>query len=237
VTGPPRFEELDRQTTSLGEVSLRARTEPQLQVDVYEVQLGDEFLMSSLFTTAERALATLGLAAVDGDGLDVVVGGLGLGYTASEVLTDARVRSLRVVEALDTVISWHDRGLLPDARGLTSDRRCGIVRGDFFEMVATGSGFGPGPTRSHAVLVDIDHTPSHHLDSSHACFYTVEGLGRLARFIHPGGVFGLWSDDPPDERFLGILASVFSSSEAHVVRFPNHYTGGESSNTIYLASV
>ena len=38
------------------------RLEPTLQIDVYEVKLGDEFLMSSLFTVAEIELAKLGLA-------------------------------------------------------------------------------------------------------------------------------------------------------------------------------
>ena len=52
--------------------------------------------------------------------------------------------------------------------------------------------------------------------------------------MHPGGVFGLWSDDPPDEPFLGQLRVVFSDVVAHVVRFPNPYTGGTSSNTVYL---
>jgi spermidine synthase len=237
MSDPSAFEELDRQSTPMGEVSLRRRLEPVLKVDVYEVQLGDEFLMSSLFTTAERALATLGLAAVEGDELDVVVGGLGLGYTACEVVADPRVRSLRVVEALDTVIAWHDDGLLPEVAGLATDERCQLVHGDFFAMVSEGAGFGPGPRRAHAVLLDVDHTPRHHLDPSHACFYTVEGLGRLARLVHPGGVFGLWSDDAPDDEFLAVLDAVFATSGAHVVSFPNHYTGAESSNTVYLATV
>ena len=47
-----------------------------MQVDVYEVKLGDEFLMSSLFPVAEIELARLGLAACAGDELDVLVGGL-----------------------------------------------------------------------------------------------------------------------------------------------------------------
>jgi hypothetical protein len=41
----------------------------------------------------EVELARLGLAACAGIGLDVVVGGLGLGYTALTVLEDVRVRS------------------------------------------------------------------------------------------------------------------------------------------------
>src|SRR3954469_9306375 len=105
----------------MGEISLRRRRDPLLGIDVYEVKLGDEFLMSSVFTVAEIALATLGLAAVDGDRLHVVGGGLGLGYTAPAVLADSRVQSLGVVEALTEVIGWHERGLLPHAELLTAD--------------------------------------------------------------------------------------------------------------------
>ena len=98
------FEEIDHQRTALGDISLRRRLEPVLQIDVWEVKLGDEFLMSSLFTASEEAVATLGLAACPGDDLDVVVGGLGLGYTAVTALTDARVVRLQVIEALAEVI-------------------------------------------------------------------------------------------------------------------------------------
>ena len=56
------FEEIDHQVTPMGDISLRRRLEPTLQVDVYEVKLGDEFLMSSLFTASEEAVARLGLA-------------------------------------------------------------------------------------------------------------------------------------------------------------------------------
>src|SRR5690606_12918210 len=118
-----RFEELDWQDTPMGELTLRRRLEPTLGVDVFEVKLGDEFLMSSLFTVAEVALADLGLAAVAGDNLRVVVGGLGLGYTAVAALRDARVASLEVVDALPAVIDWHLRGLLPVSVELTGDIR------------------------------------------------------------------------------------------------------------------
>lgn len=233
-----RFEELDWRRTPIGEISLRRRREPSLQVDVYEVKLGDEFLMSSLFTVAEVALARLGLAAVPQTELDVVVGGLGLGYTARAALADPRVRSLHVVEALGEVIEWHDRGLLPQAAELTSEPRCRFVHGDFFALVADGAAFAPdAPDRVHAVLVDIDHTPRQVLHPSHAAFYEPDGLRRVADRLHPGGVFGLWSDDPPDGDFLAVLGEVFASCEAHVVTFANHYTGGESANTVYVAKV
>jgi spermidine synthase len=221
----------------MGDISLRRRVEPSLKVDVYEVKLGEEFLMSSLFTVAEIALARLGLAELKDDELDVVVGGLGLGYTARAVLDDDRVRSLVVVEALAPVIEWHERGLLPDAAALTSDPRSTLLQGDFFAMAAADTGFDPDTPRRryHAVLVDIDHTPRHLLHPSHAAFYTPAGLRALSRHLHPGGVFALWSDDPPDAGFLAVLAEVFAQSQAHVVAFANPHTGAESTNTVYVA--
>jgi spermidine synthase len=230
-----RIEELDWQETPIGEISLRRRVEPTLQVEVYEVLLGEEYLMSSLFTVAEEELARLGLAATPGDGLDVVVGGLGLGYTAATTLRDPRVRELHVVEALDAVIGWHRRELLPVRPSLVADPRCHLVQGDFFALVAGGTGFGaPVPPRLHAVLLDVDHSPRHVLHPSHAAFYTHDGLTRLADLLHPGGVFALWSDDPPDEAFVAVMREVFVEVQAHVVEFANPLTGGLSANTVYV---
>ncbi len=237
-----RFEELDRRPTAMGEISLRRRLEPTLHTDIYEVKLNDEFLMSSAFTVAEIALADVALAEIATDGLpgedlDVVVGGLGLGYTARAVLDDPRVRSLTVVEALDEVIEWHRRGLLPLSEGLTSDERCTLVDGDFFAMVASRSTFGPDALDRHdAILVDIDHAPGHHLHPSHASFYEEGGQRRLAERLEPGGVYALWSDDPPSEEYVSVLERVFASCEAHVISFPNPFTGGVAANTVYVAT-
>src|ERR1039458_1472881 len=150
------FEELDSRPTSMGVLSLRRRRQLESGLDVYEIKLGDEFLMSSLFTVAEIALARLGLAALPGTGLDVVVGGLGLGYTAHAVLENAAVRSLVVVDALAEVIDWHQQGLLPLGKSLTSDPRCRLVHGDFFAMSDSSGGFDPltPGRRFDAVLVD-----------------------------------------------------------------------------------
>jgi spermidine synthase len=232
-----RFEELAWRQTPMGEISLRRRLDPVLNTQVYEVKLGDEFLMSSLFTVAEVELARLGLAELVGDELDVVVGGLGLAYTARAVLEDPRVRSLIVVDALDEVIAWHERGLLPFATGLTTDPRCRLLHGDFFSLTADPNGYDPDQParRVHAVLLDIDHSPRHLLHPRHAEFYTAEGLRRLAAHLYPGGVFGLWSNDPPDDAFTAVLGEVFATARAEVVTFDNPLQRRTSTNTIYLA--
>src|SRR6266571_2413306 len=213
------FEELDFRPTPMGVLSLRRRRRPMSDVDVYEIKLGDEFLMSSQFTAAEIELARLGLAALDRGNLDVVVGGLGLGYTARAVLENTGVRSLIVVDALAEVIEWHEQGLLPLGRELTGDPRCRLVHGDFFAMSASPEGFDENSRsrRFDAVVVDIDHSPRKLLHPRHAALYEPEGLARLAGHLHPGGVFALWSNDPPDHAFERALAGAFATTSAHVV--------------------
>jgi spermidine synthase len=232
------FEELDFQRTPLGELTLRRRRVAALGgVEVYEVKLGDAFLMSSLFHEVEVALANLGLAALHGGACDVVVGGLGLGYTAVAALKHPTVRSLLVVEALDTVIEWHRRGLVPLGATLTGDLRCRFIHGDFFALATSGIGFDPdeGGRRFHAVLLDIDHSPKNLLHARHGAFYEIAGLRALATHLHPGGVFALWSDDPPDDEFRRALDAVFAASEAHVVKFENPLLDRESASTVYVA--
>ena len=233
------FEELDYQKTPLGEISLRRRTEPRLNGEIlYEVKLGDEFLMSSLFTEAEIQLSRLALAILEGPELDIVVGGLGLGYTAVAALESQSVRSLMVVDVMKPVIDWHQRGLVPLGKELTSDPRCKLVHANFFEVALSNNrGFDlEDPNRLvHAVLLDIDHSPSHWLNPENNTFYSAQGLQSLSNKLHSNGIFGLWSNDPPDPEFTALLDTVFQPSEAHIVTFPNPYSGGESSNTVYLA--
>ena len=157
------FTELDYQETPLGAISLRRRSEPRLGGKVlYEVKLDEEFLMSSLFVEAEEELAALALQSLNAEELDVVVGGLGLGYTAAKVLENETVRSLLVIETMAPVISWHRLGLVPLGDKLALDSRCSLVHGDFFKLAASSGDFDPAnPGRSfHAVLLDIDHSPT-----------------------------------------------------------------------------
>lgn len=235
------FEELDWQRTPLGEISLRKRSEPRLDNQlIFEVKLGDEFLMSSLFVEAERQLSTLALAKLKRNGhaenLSVVVGGLGLGYTAVTALQDAAVQSLRTIEVMQPVIDWHYAKLLPVGDVLAVDPRSTLIQDDFFAVATAATGGFIDDRKVHAVLLDIDHSPGHWLDTDNRGFYQQSSLSSLAEKIIDGGVFGLWSNEPPDQQFNDLLASVFADVESPVVSFPNPYSGGESSNTVYIAT-
>ncbi len=222
----------------MGEISLRRRYDPVFATDVYEVKLDEEFLMSSRFSVAEAELARRALARTAGDRLDVIVGGLGLGYTADAALEDARVDALTVIEYSDAVIEWHRRGLLPDTAGLADDERVSLVQADFFAAARSAEGFDPErPGRRYdAILLDIDHSPRHVLHSPHAAFYTPEGMRAMSAHLYSGGTFAMWSDDPPEEDFTALLAEVFTDVDAERIWFDNPLIDGQSSNTVYLAT-
>ncbi len=227
--------ELGFQTTPLGDLTLRRRLEPRLRnQEVFEVKLGDEYLMSSLFTEAERQLATFGLAPLQGE-LDVVIGGLGLGYTAAEALKNNSVRRLLVIDLFQAVIDWHMAGLVPLGTVVTADPRCELRQGDFFDLARTGFDNNEPDRTFDAVLLDIDHSPEHLLDGGNQSFYTAEGLAEIRTQLKPGGTFALWSNDPASEDFIKQLRTVFGSATAHNIEFPNPYTGSTSVNSVYVA--
>jgi spermidine synthase len=237
------FEELDYQETPNGVISLRRRAEPRLNGRVlYEVKLNEEWLMSSLFTEAEIQLAHLGLSLTRKSiptNLKVVVGGLGLGYTAAAALENSAVSQLCVIDIMQPVIDWHQNHLVPLGEALTSDSRCTLTHGDFFAM-ATREKPGFSIKMDYpvdAILLDIDHSPSHWLNVKNKSFYSAASLIKMASKLAPGGVFGLWSNDPPDADFQTLLDSIFDTTETHDVHFSNPYTNGKSSNTVYLAAL
>ena len=233
------YEELDFRPTPIGELMLRRRRMPQFgDRDIYEVKLGEHFLMTSLFHEAESQLASMGLAALNRDPLDVVVGGLGLGYTAAEALKDRRVESLVVVDFLEAVLGWHQTGLVPLGRTLMDDERCRMVQADFFALSRdVTKSFDPDhPAKRHdVILLDIDHTPTHVLSQTNTHFYTEEGLGELARHLKPGGVFAMWADGIPEDEFTRRLNGVFAHAESHTIEFDNAITGDVSKGSVYVA--
>ena len=233
------YEELDSRPTPLGDLMLRRRRLIQLGgLDIYEVKLGEYFLMTSLFHEAEVQLSKLCLGVLEKEKLDVVVGGLGLGYTAVSALEDTRVISLIVVEYLEGVIEWHQKGLVPLGKTLMADPRCRLVNADFFALSRdTSKSYDTKyPANRHdVILLDIDHSPTNLLHQTNSRFYTEEGLEELAQHLKPGGVFGLWADGFPEDSFTKLLGRVFKSADSHTIEFDNPLTRGSSEGTVYVA--
>jgi len=229
------IEELDFRKTPLGELVLRRRRSSSVPGEpVYEVKLDDEMLMSSAVNASERALARLAFERRSEEPSDVLIGGLGLGYTAAAVLEFACVRRLLVVELLAPVIAWHLNRLVPMAGTLLDDPRCTFVEGDFFEHVAPGTTTETGGCYD-AILLDIDHSPESWLQLQHGGFYTAAGLRGLSEHLRPGGVFGIWSASEPSQRFLNLLESVLPNPRSHEISFLNPHVGETDSNWVVVA--
>lgn len=230
------FKELAFENTVLGDISLRCRHDPVLAREVHEVKLNDEYLMSSAFIAGEIALADLAFKEIQGKSLSVVVGGLGLGYTAEAALKNERVRSVTIVETLAPVIDWHHRHLVPLGQSLSEDPRCHFAHADFFDVATQTNGFRSLTDNGvDVVLLDIDHSPRHRLLDGQRDFYVSQSLTLVADQLNDNGVFAIWSNDAPDAAFVSELSQSFATANAEQIWFENPYNGGESSNTIYIA--
>lgn len=213
---PTRFEILAHEPTPLGMLCLRRReilSRPGTVVT--ELLLDQELLMSSDQTHSERALARRALECFRGKDAAVLIGGLGLGYTAREALSCRRVGRVEVVEYLPQVIRWLDEGLIPLAGELTADPRIIVVEGDIYGRLASE----PGEAPHDIILVDVDHSPEEPLGPASAAFYSEQGVGRVRAHLNPGGILGVWSytRHAPFER---ALERVFSEVWVEPVPLP-----------------
>ena len=196
---------------------------------VTEITLDHQFLMSSEITESERALARIGIETHGGSGLRVLVGGLGLGYTAREALRSERVAQVEVVELLRPVIDWVDRGLVPLGPELRADARFAVSEGDVYARLAEP------PERTHdLVLVDVDHSPDAPLAAGSGAFYGEGGLARARRHLAPEGVLGVWSCSE-SARFAAALRRVFREVRVEALAFHNAVVGVDETNWLYFA--
>mgnify|MGYP005855531847 CR=1 FL=1 len=230
------FEEIAWEQTSIGELVLRRRRLRADGDDIWEIKLNDGYLMSSQFVDGEIALADMGLAITPGKRLNVVVGGLGLGYTAQAVLRDPRLEKLIVVELIPEVIKWHRDHLLPLGEVVADDPRCILREGDFFALALGADGFNPSaPDRLHdAILIDIDHSTTHFIADASAGFYTADAIAAITGKLRPGGVFAMWSTDAEDPDFVAALRQSLIDVRVEKVAFHTPYREQPAFNLIYL---
>ena len=243
------FDVLAAEETAIGMICLRQRGIPsEPGAVVTEITLDHQFLMSSENTASERALAARAIELHGGDALRVLVGGLGLGYTAHEALRSERVAHVEVVELLAPVIEWTRKGLVPLAGELTGDPRFSVRQGDVYAELAAppasvsavasrgraGREAPKAPSSFDVILIDVDHSPDERLGPSNAGFYTVEGLRLAKRHLAPDGVLAVWSyaESSP---FADALHTAFGEVHVESLRFENRVIEAEETNWLFLA--
>lgn len=217
--------------TPIGVIYLLRRQTPLEQDWVTQIEINGHLLMCSVNNQSERSLATLALELHKGEGpRDVLVGGLGLGYTAQAALECSNVGSVRVMEKMDFVTDWMAEGLLPLSETLAADKRLSIALGDVYDDL-----LGPATTKYDVILVDVDHAPDQPLSNASRPFYTEEGQARVAQHLKPGGVLAVWSARDNDE-FADTLAASYPRSSREQVHWVDvEDTSLSLNNTVFLA--
>jgi spermidine synthase len=227
---PSNLEILAYEDSPLGPLCLRRRELlSQPGTVVTEVTLNHAFLMSSYNTASERALASVALEMHPGTDLRVLVGGLGLGYTAHAALASPRVAKVQVVEFLPQVIDWLEQDLVPLAPALKADPRFTTAAGDVYARLAAAPG-----ERFDLILIDVDHAPDDQLSGANDAFYSAEGLERASRHLAPGGILGVWSyaESSP---FAQALREVFHDVRIEPVTFFNALIDEEVTDWLFFA--
>lgn len=221
------FEVLDHADTPIGTFILRERTKPV--PGVIELTLDHQFLMSSSVNVSERELSTRAIAMHGGNDLEVMVGGLGLGYTAKAALDTGRVANVDVVEYVQSIIDWVARGLIPLGKELLADPRYHAIHGDVFERLR-----GPVTKSYDLLLIDVDHSPDERLGETSDSFYGHAKLVVAAQHLKPGGVFAVWSTNESPE-FEAELRKTFKEVRIEPIEFFNATTDQEEQNWLFLA--
>ena len=158
------YVEIARAESPRGEIVLRERREENTPT-VLELRVNGVFVMDTLETTTERALARAALALADRPAR-VLVGGLGLGFTLHEVLADARVESCTVVEIEQAVADWMRDGTIAHGPKFLADDRVTVVVADVAVALAEA-----GEAAYDLVLLDVDNCPSYLVHDANEALY------------------------------------------------------------------
>jgi len=224
------LEILAYEPSPLGMLCLRRRELlSQPGTTVTEVTLNHEFLMSSLYTDSERALANTAIEMHGGEGLRVLVGGLGLGYTAREALLSERVEQVEVVELLPQVIDWLERGLVPLSNELCGEPRLVVTQDDVYQRLAS-----PPVEPLDVILIDVDHSPDERLGEDSAGFYNTQGLLAARQHLAADGVLAVWSyaEHSP---FADALRAVFAQVRVEPVTYDNQLVDEQPTDWLFFA--
>jgi len=221
------FEVIDHAESPLGVLILRRRNPPEEHV--LELTLEHMLLMSSVVTVSERELATRAIAMHGGSDLDVMIGGIGLGYTAKAALESDRVARVEVVELVAGVIAWVERGIIPLGKELIADPRFLMMQDNVFDRLQRA------PIKRHdLLLIDVDHSPDSRLGESSDTFYGHARLSLAKQHLNPHGVFGVWSTSESPS-FEGELRKTFGEVRVDPISFFNETVRRPETNWLFLA--
>jgi spermidine synthase len=195
--------------------------------DEYSIALGANELMNSRLSGSEEALAELALDRIQAAAPQVLIGGLGMGFTLRAALARMAPQGRAVAaELVGAVVDWA-RGPMADLHaGSLDDPRVRIAIADVADLIAERAGAWD------AILLDVDNGPDALTQSSNDRLYAAAGLAAARRALRPGGILAFWSS-APDPAFTRRLHRSGAAVEELIVRAHQGRSGAR--HTIWLA--
>jgi spermidine synthase len=204
------YVDVARAVSERGEVVLRERRDPEAPdaaPEILELRVNGVFVMDTAETTSEVALARAALQRVEHP-RSVLVGGLGLGFTAHELLADHRVEHVVVAEIEEPLVRWFRDGTIPHGSAYLADERLTVAVADVRQVVEES------PTGTFdLVLLDVDNGPEFLVHQENAGLYERPFLAQVHAALRPGGMVGVWSStDSP--ALTSAMRSVFGACDS-----------------------
>jgi spermidine synthase len=198
------YVEIARAETDRGEIVLRERRDEGTPT-VLELRVNGVFVMDTLETTSERALAHAALEVAPRPA-SVLIGGLGLGFTLHEVLADHRVEQCTVVEIEQPIADWMRDGTIAHGPRFLADERVTVTVGDVAQVLAEAA-----DDSYDLVLLDVDNGPGYLVYEANAAIYRTPFLEVARRVVRE--VLVMWSAaEAPG--LQEAMAAVFGGCEA-----------------------
>ncbi|MGC5567605.1 spermidine synthase [Streptomyces sp. FR-108] len=182
-------EVIDRREGPYGEVVLRRHGE------LLQIIANGCFLMDTSDGRSERLLVDAALGALDGrPGPEILIGGLGVGFSLAHAAADPRWGRIAVAERERAIIDWHRSGPLSElSAAALADPRTEIIEVDLVAHVNETS------DTYDVLCLDIDNGPEWTVTEGNESLYSRAGLAACARVLRDGGVLAVWSAKPsPD---------------------------------------
>ncbi len=190
--------------------------------DEWVVRAGraNSVLMSSRQHGSEEALAHVAFELFPAV-RDVLVGGLGLGFTTRAVLdrlpTEGTVTTAELVPEL---VTWNRHHVGALARHPLDDARSRVFVGDVRALLDAS------PGAFDCVLLDVDNGPTVVAHEANASLYTEAGVRACQRALRPGGVLAVWSAGP-HPAYRKLLERVGLRADVRPVSVRGGKKGGE----------
>jgi spermidine synthase len=166
----------------------------------FSIRVGTDELMNSHAHGSEDALASLACARLaPAPDHRVLVGGLGMGFTAAAALRAVGPAGrVTVAELLPAVVAWNRGPLAQVAGNALGDARLQVHQGDVTGLLRSSR------SAYDAILLDVDNGPRALSAVTNGWLYSAAGLAAAHRSLRPGGVLAVWSaaDDPTFTRRL-----------------------------------